>query len=157
VLNTASLGGADHRTPAVATPPQANVRFGGEGVTTWRDGTGTRWLLTVHGGTIGAYKVSDAAGAAALTPAWRAAGLARARTPIVVNGVVFAVDAGQTSEPASNAVLYALDPATGAALWNSGKAITAPASSGLAAGTGQVYVVTHDNTVWAFGIPLAID
>ena len=31
------------------------------------------------------------------------------------------------------------------------------ASAGLSAGTGQVYVVAHDNTVWAFGIPLAIN
>jgi hypothetical protein len=31
------------------------------------------------------------------------------------------------------------------------------ASAGLSAGTGQVYVVTADNTVWSFGIPLVID
>ena len=54
-------------------------------------------------------------------------------------------------------VLYALDPATGKELWNSGTTITSTASAGLSAGTGQVYVVTSDNTVYAFGIPLAIN
>ena len=76
------------------------------------------------------------------------------RTPIVVNGVVFALAGGNSN---ANAVLYALEPATGKELWTSGTTITAPASAGLSAGTGQVYVVTSDNTVYAFGIPLAIN
>ena len=61
------------------------------------------------------------------------------RTPIVVNGVVFAVAGGNAG---TNAVLYALDPATGKELWTSGT-ITSAASAGLSAGTGQVYVVTQ--------------
>ena len=76
------------------------------------------------------------------------------RTPIIVNGVVFALAGGNSG---ANAVLYALDPASGKDLWNSGATITSTASAGLAAGTGQVYVVTADNTVYAFGIPLAIN
>ena len=67
---------------------------------------------------------------------------------------MFALAGGNAS---ANAVLYALDPATGKDLWNSGTTITAVASAGLSAGTGQVYVVTADNTVWSFGIPLAIN
>jgi outer membrane protein assembly factor BamB len=51
-------------------------------------------------------------------------------------------------------VLYALDPATGRELWSSGAAITSFARAGLAGGGGQVYVVTHDNTLYAFGIAL---
>jgi outer membrane protein assembly factor BamB len=69
-------------------------------------------------------------------------------------GVVFALASGGAG---ANAVLYALDPASGKELWNSGTTITAPASAGLSAGTGQVYVVTADNTVWSFGIPLVIN
>ena len=76
------------------------------------------------------------------------------RVPIIVNGVVFALAAGSSG---ANAVLYALDPASGRELWNSGTTITSPASAGLSSGTGQVHVVTADNTVYAFGIPLAIN
>jgi hypothetical protein len=50
-----------------------------------------------------------------------------------------------------------MDPSTGRELWTSGSTITGVASAGLSAGTGQVYVVTSDNTVWSFGIPLAIN
>ena len=52
------------------------------------------------------------------------------------------------------AVLYALDAATGAELWNSGTTINSFARAGLSAGAGQVYVVTYDNTLYAFGIPM---
>ena len=76
------------------------------------------------------------------------------RTPMIVNGVVFALASGSAN---ANAVLYALEPATGKELWTSGTTITSTASAGLSAGTGQVYVVTSDNTVYAFGIPLAIN
>ena len=52
------------------------------------------------------------------------------------------------------AVLYALDPATGKELWSSGKTITSFARGGLSASAGQVYFVTFDNTLYAFGIPM---
>ena len=51
-------------------------------------------------------------------------------------------------------MLYALDPSTGKELWSSGKTIPSFARSGLAASAGQVYVVTFDNTLYAFGIPM---
>jgi outer membrane protein assembly factor BamB len=52
-------------------------------------------------------------------------------------------------------VLHALDAATGKSLWNSGSAMTSfvpgvPPS----AGDGQVYVVTADGMLYAFGVPL---
>ena len=54
-----------------------------------------------------------------------------------------------------HATLYALDAATGRELWNSGSAIMSFVDSGaLAAGDGHVYVPTHDNTLYAFGVPL---
>ena len=52
------------------------------------------------------------------------------------------------------AVLYVLDGATGKQLWTSGTTITSFARAGLAAGGGQVYVVTFDNHLYAFGIPM---
>jgi outer membrane protein assembly factor BamB len=154
LLDTASLGGANHRTPGAVTPASANARFA-EGLATWRDGSGTRWILTAVSGTVSGYRLSNAAGAPRLEPAWRSRDLVSPRTPIIVNGVVFALSGGR--EPGVNAALYALHPATGREVWSSGNTITSVASAGLSAGTGQVYVVTADNTVWAFGIPLAIN
>jgi len=88
-----------------------------------------------------------------LTQGWVSRDLVAPRTPAIVNGVVFALSSGQSG--GAPAVLYVLDPATGKDVWNSGKTITSFATAGLAAGTAQVYVVTFDNTVYAFGIPIA--
>ena len=133
----------------VRTEPQANVRFTGNGVATWRDAAGTRWLLTSGSGSHIAYTFAGSS----VSERWRRNAVGP-RTPIIVNGVVFALAGGNAT---SNAVLSALEPATGKELWNSGNTISSAASAGMAAGTGQVYVVTLDNTVYAFGIPLAIN
>jgi outer membrane protein assembly factor BamB len=132
----------------------ANVRFGSDGIATWRDAAGTRWLLAEQSSAIAAFRVSNMGSAPQVERVWTSRAIASARTPIVVNGVVFALAGGNSG---AHAVLYALDPATGTELWNSGTTITSAASAGLSAGTGQVYVVTADNTVYAFGIPLAIN
>jgi hypothetical protein len=47
-----------------------------------------------------------------------------------------------------------LDGATGKTMWSSGTKITSFARAGLSAGGGQVYVVTYDNHLYAFGIPM---
>jgi outer membrane protein assembly factor BamB len=154
VLDAASLGGADHRTPLFATQDGPNVRFNTDGIATWRDLAGTRWILAEASGAIAAFKVADTGGAVTVEPAWTSRPMSAPRTPIIVNGVVFALAGGNSS---ANAVLYALEPASGKELWNSGTTITSAASAGLSSGTGQVYVVTADNTVYAFGIPLAIN
>lgn len=153
LLDGASLGGPDHRTPLFVTLDQAHVRFNDGGLATWRDTAGSRWILTEASGAIAAFKMVNNGGRPALERRWISRNMASPRTPMIVNGVVFALAGGHIG---ANAVLYALDPADGKDLWNSGTSITSSASAGLAAGTGQVYVVTHDNTVWAFGIPLAI-
>ena len=154
LLDAASLGGADHKTPLLALPASANIRWTAESVATWRDPAGSRWILAPSTTAVMAFKLSEKAGVPALQQTWASRDLAGPRTPIIVNGVVFAVSGGPA---AANSVLYAIDPSTGKDIWNSGKTIVSRASAGLSAGTGQVYVVTHDNTVWAFGIPLAID
>jgi outer membrane protein assembly factor BamB len=133
----------------VRTEPQANVRFSGNGVATWRDAAGARWLLTSGSGAHIAYTFAGSS----VAERWRRNAVGP-RTPMIVNGVVFALAGGNTT---SNAVLAALEPSTGKELWNSGNTISSTASAGMAAGTGQVYVVTSDNTVYAFGIPLAIN
>ena len=154
VLDAASLGGANHRTPLFVTPDTSGVFFGNDGLATWRDAAGTRWILAEASSAIAAFKVAVNGSAPAVERAWSSQKMASPRTPVIVNGVVFALAGGNIG---ANAVLYALDPATGKELWNSGTTITSTASAGMSAGTGQVHVVTSDNTVYAFGIPLAIN
>jgi outer membrane protein assembly factor BamB len=154
LLDAASPGGADHRTPLFATPESPGVSFGAGAVATWRDAAGTRWIVTEMSGAIAAFTVAFKGGTPALERAWMSRKMESPRTPLVVNGVVFALSGGGGG---ANAVLYALDPASGRELWNSGATITSVASAGMSAGTGQVHVVTADNTVYAFGIPLAIN
>jgi outer membrane protein assembly factor BamB len=107
----------------------------------------------VTNGAIVAFKVVDQGNGLTLQPAWASRDIPSASSPIVVNGVVFALASG--GQRAGPAVLYALDGLTGKELWNSGTTIASFVSSGgLAGGDGQVYVPTYDNTLYAFGIPL---
>jgi outer membrane protein assembly factor BamB len=154
VLDAVSLGGVSHQTPLFVTQHAANVRFSSDGIATWRDATGARWILAEVSGAIGAFKVTDQGGALSVERVWTSRNMPAPRTPIIVNGVVFALAGGNSG---ANAALYALDPSSGKELWNSGTTITSVVSAGLSAGTGQIYVVTADNTVYAFGIPLAIN
>ncbi|MGH9310473.1 MAG: PQQ-binding-like beta-propeller repeat protein [Vicinamibacterales bacterium] len=39
-------------------------------------------------------------------------------------------------------------------MWTSGTTITSFARGGVSAGGGQAYVVTYDNHLYAFGIPM---
>jgi predicted ABC-type transport system involved in lysophospholipase L1 biosynthesis ATPase subunit len=62
--------------------------------------------------------------------------------------------AAARAQKSTPAVLYVLDGITGKELWSSGKTITSFARAGLSAGGGQVYLVTYDNHLYAFGIPM---
>ncbi len=119
------------------------------------------------GGSVTAFKVVDQGGRPGLERVWTSRPLASPLAPIVVNGVVFAASSGaytassrapltaaERARRSTPAVLYALDAATGKEIWNSGRTIKSFARAGLSAGAGQVYVVTHDNTLYAFGIPM---
>jgi hypothetical protein len=166
LLDAASLGGADHRTPLHVTAKVSAPGQGG-GLATWEDGGGTRWIATsvvggptadakfiangpAAAGSIVAFKLTDAGGRPTLAPAWRSPNLVSPLAPLVVNGMAFAVSSG-ADRPAR---LYVLDAASGKPLWNSGLTITSPARARMAAGAGQVYVVTADNHLYAFGIPM---
>jgi hypothetical protein len=165
LLDGAALGGSDHKTPLFVTDAFAPADAGA-GLATWQDADGTRWVLAPGAGTIVAFKVIEKDGQPALEPGWRSRPIAAPLAPIVVNGIVFAAASGEYrgTEPSLSAaerakrstpaVLYALDAATGKELWSSGTAITSFARAGLSAGGGQVYLVTYDNTLYAFGIPL---
>ena len=167
LLDTGSLGGPDHRTPLHVTAKYSAAGEGG-GLATWEDHEGTRWIaasvvggptagpkFTSNGlapaGSIVAFTLVEADGRPTLAPAWRSPNLVSLLAPLVVNGMVFAVSSGQRSAPAR---LYVLDAASGKPLWNSGLTITSTARARIAAGSGQVYLVTQDNHLYAFGIPM---
>jgi outer membrane protein assembly factor BamB len=181
LLDAASLGGPDHRTPLHVTAKYSAPGTGG-GLATWED-QGTRWIAaSVEGGPIAgltfagnglapagsvvAFKLADADGQITLVPAWRSPGLVSPLAPLVVNGLVFVVSSGeyragpstltaaQRRQRSTSARLYVLDAASGKPLWNSGLTITSPARARMAAGSGQVYLVTADNHLYAFGIPM---
>lgn len=125
----------------------------GAPLSTWQDTNGTRWLLVPTSSAISAWKVVDQNGAPALQKGWTSRDITAPVAPLVINGVVFAASGGQRNSPA---VLYALDGATGKELWNSGKTITSfvPRNGGLSAGGTQVFLGTHDGTIYAFGFPV---
>jgi outer membrane protein assembly factor BamB len=141
---------------------------------------GTRWLLVpvagplpadaqapgangVKSGAVLALKVVDQGGKLSLEPGWISRDLPSPATPLVVNGVVFALSGGKprdtSAAPPSDlakrgtpAVLYALDGRDGKELWSSGKRMTSFLSArSFWSATGQVYVGTYDGTLYAFG------
>jgi hypothetical protein len=182
LLDGASLGGADHRTPVHVSTKYTSSGAGAALATS--EDQGAQWIFapavgppagakfTSNGpapnGRVVAFKLIDQDGKVSLEPAWASRDLISPLAPIVVNGMVFAASSGEyrpasatsTSSAAERAgrsvpaVLYVLDGATGKTLWSSGTRITSFARAGLSAGSGQVYVVTYDNHLYAFGIPM---
>ena len=150
LLDAASLGGADHKKPlATSAATTSSKTWSPSALATFEDSSQTRWLLLPAVGMssgITAFKVSGTS----LQKAWTSSvSLMVPSAPVVVNGVVFAVNSGSAASPA---VLYALDGATGKEVWNSGKAIKSfVKSAGLWAMSGQVYVATNDAMIYAFG------
>jgi outer membrane protein assembly factor BamB len=187
VLDAASLGGADHRTPVSRTEPYAIAAsdFTPGALATAEHPDGSRWVFAAAGGplhaatTFGvtngavtngavvAYKIVDQNGTPTLQAVWVSRDMMSPAPPTIVNGVVFAISSGeyrsgdaqltaaQRVQRSKPAVLYALDAATGKELWSSGATISSFVRGvGPSAGDGQVYVVTYDGTIYAFGIPL---
>ncbi len=150
LLDSAALGGADHKTPL------ASVQYAGAAagaLATWEDPSGTRWLLAPGSSAVVAYKVNVQGGKATLQTGWTSPSIASPLPPIVINGFVFTAASGSS---AKGGVLYALDGLTGKELFNSGTTIAGPIpqTSGLAGSAGQIYLSTADSTIYAFGIPL---
>jgi outer membrane protein assembly factor BamB len=132
-----------------------------------RAAAGRGAAATATAGSVVAFRLVDQNGTLTLERGWTSRPLTSPLAPIVVNGVAFVASSGefkgraagsltaaQRAQRSVPAVLYALDAATGAELWNSGTTINSFARAGLSAGAGQVYVVTYDNTLYAFGIPM---
>jgi hypothetical protein len=182
LLDGSSLGGAAvAKTPAYSNATD----FAAGALASWSDDSGTRWLLApsagpvpsaagftadnrnVTNGAVVAWKVVDRNSGPALEPGWVSRDLVSPLAPIVVNGVVFAVSSGEyrtsdarvtaaeRAQRSSHAVLYALNPATGKELWNSGDTITSFVhGSGLSSGGSRLYLGTYDGTMYAFGVPM---
>src|SRR5579863_1633380 len=121
-------------------------------------------------GCVMAFRVVEVDGKPALEPAWRSVNLSVPEPAAVANGVVFALSNGENVAQVDNeghlltsrdraatargdAVLYALDAATGKVIYSSGNAIRGFTHfSGLAISGGRVFAVTHDSTIYAFGL-----
>lgn len=137
---------ADTMTAVTTSDPVATPGFAVGALASWEDETKTRWILLPTGANITALKLTDSG----LTKAWASKTLAAPLTPTIVNGVIFAADAGNAK--GAKAVLYALAGADGKELYNSGSTITSYITTGgLAAGGGRVYLSTVDGTQYAFG------
>ena len=192
LLDSKSLGGVEHETPMFRTPLISNTEanFQTEGTwgnfASWASADGTRWVLAPIGGPTAvkfpitngpaptggviALKLEDKSGKPELTPAWISRGMTTAETPIVANGIVFAIDAGEFTGQANDvdgglysaadrikrsvpATLYALDGQTGKELWSSGTQVTSFLhQSGIAVAGGRVIFGTFDGTIYCFGI-----
>ena len=131
-------GGATLIAAAIKGPIQSSARGG---------------ILRGRDGGVVALKLANENGKPTLSPAWVSRNLVSPLTPLIVNNVVFALASGRSQGP-TPAVLYAFDGASGKELWTSGGSITSSvrgvAPSG---GDSQVYVVTPDGTLYAFGMP----
>jgi outer membrane protein assembly factor BamB len=124
LLETAALGGEDHRTPVYRTPLVCNedVNFASTGpwgaLASWEDKDGTRYVLVpfwgpkhsqftapieygdVFRGAVAAFRMEDKAGKVLLTPVWISRDMDRAEPPVVANGVVFAYGSGENTAQA---------------------------------------------------------
>jgi len=127
LLDSKSLGGADHRTPLYRSPPFTNEEsnFMGRGfwgsLTTREDAAGNRWLYaSAYGpqnskapafartngeapdGSVMAFQVEDQGGAPALTPVWRSQNMIAPDPSVTANGVVFALATGDETRQVDN-------------------------------------------------------
>ena len=126
LLDSKSLGGADHLTPVFRSDlySNKNVNFQTEGtwgsLASWEAKDGTRWVLgptggdaavsiplsygpTPHGGIL-AIKLKEKDGKPELEPAWLSRDMVTAEPPVIANGVVFVLAGGEYTGQANDAV-----------------------------------------------------
>ena len=158
LLDSSSLGGADHHTPLAQS-----ARLTTDGSAAWgrlatAELDGTRWIyVSIHGphgvapnGSLLAFKVGSSGSALTLTPAWQSSNLIDPSPAVIASGHVFVLANGGDGH---NATLEAFNATTGARSYTSGTEIHAPANrSSLALDSGHILFVTDDNTLYSFGI-----
>ncbi len=119
-------------------------------------------------GGIVAFKLTVTNNRPVLTAAWASHDMLAPMAPATANGLVFALasgmpnrlgkengtayTSGEVEKMAKPARLSILDAATGKEVFNSGPA-SSFSSSGIAVANGHVYFTTHDNTLFAYGVP----
>ncbi len=148
VVDAATMSGVA-KSDADAKAANYNVKA----LASWQDPSGTRWILVPTASGVTAWKWTDGG----LQIGWTSREMVAAMTPMVMNGVVFAVSSGFRGNVKNSeaAVLYAFDGVSGKELWSSGKTMTSFATSGgLSGGASQLYLSTYDGTLHAFGIPI---
>jgi outer membrane protein assembly factor BamB len=192
LLDSNSLGGADHMTPVFRSEllSNKNVNFQTEGtwgsLASWLGKDGTRWVLgpmggdaavkiptaygaTPHGGIL-ALKLKEKDGKPVLEPAWLSRDMVTAEPPVIENGVIFVLAAGEFTGQANDAVgglysaaeriqrsiparLYALDAITGKELYSSGDQVTSFLhQAGLSIAGDKIVFGTFDGTIYCFGL-----
>jgi outer membrane protein assembly factor BamB len=124
LLDSKSMGGADHMTPIYRSPliSNKNMNFQTEGtwgsMASWLGKDGTRWVLAPTGGVLAvpfpvsngptpnggiiAMKLTDNAGKLELVPAWSSRDMLTAEPPAIVNGVVLTVAGGEYTMQAND-------------------------------------------------------
>lgn len=117
LLDSKSMGGADHMTPLYRSPliSNKNMNFQTEGtwgsMASWLGKDGTRWVLAPTGGELAvpfpitngaapnggiiAMKLTDKAGKLELVPGWASRDMITAEPPTIVNGVVLTIAGGE--------------------------------------------------------------
>jgi hypothetical protein len=182
LLDAASLGGADHKTPLFETSPlsKPGEKHVWDGFATWQEKSGTEKSETERNGTVWvfasvssgialndstvqshgpashggvvAFRLDDTDGKLALNPVWVSQDMVNPAPPRVANGVVVALAGGDAS---IHAALYVLNASTGAELYSSKDQIpTYTELSGVSVGDGHAFFTDHDNVLYSFGIGL---
>ncbi len=177
LLDSRSLGGADHHTPLFASAQitqegKKGHHSGFRGVfSTWLDvDTGTRRFYVPVAGQLrkqSGFGVQDRAGSSsviafalggdserpALQPLWASATRAEPLPSVIADGMLFFALPGSV-EGSSGMTLRVLDAITGKEL-SAGVDIAVPPAqfTGMALANGRVYISGSDNAVYCFGIP----
>jgi outer membrane protein assembly factor BamB len=192
LMDSKSMGGSDHMSPLFRSElySNKNVNFQTEGtwgsLASWQAKDGTRWVLgptggdaavkfpksygpTPHGGII-ALKLKERDGKLELDPAWLSRDMITSEPPVIENGVVFVLAAGEFTGQANDPVgglfsaadriqrsvpakLYALDAITGKELYSSGDQVTSFLhQAGLSVADDKVIFGTFDGTIYCFGL-----
>jgi hypothetical protein len=171
LLDAASLGGVDHHTPLFESAPftKAGEKHSWDGFAVSQDKAGATWIFASisaglampdgvqgngtasHGGIV-AFKINDANGELALTPAWVSQDMVNPAPPSIANGLVVALAGGDAS---THAVLHVFNAATGAEIYSSKDLIpTYSQLSGVSIGDSHAFFTDHDNVLYSFGIGL---
>jgi len=207
LLDADNLGGVDHMTSLYQSPRLGNDSQDFQAMGTWgslataQDEKGARWLYIpmwgppakagpkfpmtngdAPSGSIMAFTVEDQGGKPALVPQWISRDLNLSSSPVVANGVVYALQTAESAvqvpksvftpegrrqpfdvnanavnrimTPHATMTLFAFDAATGKELWSSKKVMDGNTVhfTQPVVALGKVFAVDHAGHLWAFGL-----